>query len=399
MTDRREKMTTDIVVVGGGIIGSSIAYNLAKKGKKIVLLERKGLVSGSSGACDQGILLQSKAPNEHLRLAIYSLELYKGLSEELRRDIEFEQNGYMVLIENEKELEVMKEVVKQQNELGLPSRIISREEAMKLQQGINKEAITGAAYCEWDAEVNPYMTAMAYADRAAELGAEIRTYTPVRDLIVEDNCVNGVVTDNEIIYADTVINAAGVWANEIAAMAGVEVPIKPRRGQIFISDEFPKFVHKGMINARYIVAKHHPELLKADGSMKAKLGVGLSFTQSKKGNVMFGATREFVGYDTSNTVIGLREVLANATHLVPALKQLNIIRTISGLRPYTPDSKPLIGYIKGLDGFFMAAGHEGDGISLAPATGKMVAELIVDGKTDIPAADSFDVNRFNIKVK
>ena len=92
---------------------------------------------------------------------------------------------------------------------------------------------------------------------------------------------------------------------------------------------------------------------------------------------MFGATREFVGYDVSNTVDGLSTILSNAVHLVPGLKNLNIIRTMGGLRPYTPDGRPLIGYVDGVPGFFMAAGHEGDGISLAPATGKLVSDLIV----------------------
>ncbi len=390
-------MKTDIVVIGGGVIGTAIAYYLTKRGKNVVLLEKKYLVNGSSAACDQGVLLQSKAPNEHLELAIYSLNMYKNLSEELNRDLEFVQKGYLVLIENETELEVMKEIVEKQNALGLPSRIISREAAMEMQPGLNPDAFVAAACCDWDSEVNPYIVTMAFADRAAELGAVLKTNCPVTDLVIEDGAVKGVVTPEGTIYADTVINAAGVWAPEIAQMAGLTVPIKPRRGQVYISEAVPKFVHRCVINARYIVAKHHPELLKNDTSMKAKLGVGLCLTQSVKGNVMFGATREFVDFDLSNTIDGLREVLANAAHLVPGVKDLNIIRTMSGLRPYTPDSKPLIGYVDGVPGFFMAAGHEGDGISLAPATGKLVADLIVDGTTDVPAAASFDANRFPLR--
>ncbi len=389
-------MTTDIIVIGGGIIGSAIAYNLTKRGKRVVLLEKKYLVNGASASCDQGILLQSKAPGDHLRLAIYSMEMYKGLEKELSRELEFSQKGYLVLIENEMELKTMEDVVRQQNACGLPSEIISAEEAMGLQPGLNRDAIVAAAFCPWDGEVNPYMTTFAYADRAAEMGAVIKTSCPVTGLLIENGQVKGVKTPEEVIYAETVVNAAGAWAPFIGQMAGLDIPIKPRRGQVYITEEVPKFVHKGAINARYIVAKHHPELLKNDTSKKAKLGVGISLTQSFKGNVLFGASREFVGYDASNTLEGLREVLANATHLVPGLKRLNIIRTMGGLRPYPPDSKPLIGYVKGLPGFFMAAGHEGDGISLAPATGKLVADLILDGHTDVPAAESFDVNRFEL---
>lgn len=389
-------MTTDIIVIGGGIIGSSITYYLTKRGKRVVQLEKDYLVNGASAACDQGILLQSKAPNEHLTLALYSLEMYKGLSKELERDLEFSQRGYLVLIEHEHELDSMKGLIQKQNELGLPSQLISVEEAMRMQPGINREAIVGAAFCPWDGEVNPYFTALAYAGKAAGMGAVIKTRCPVTSLIMKNGCVKGVMTPEGPIYAETVINAAGAWAPDIGKMAGVDIPIKPRRGQILITEAVPRFVHKGVINARYVVAKLHPETLKNDTSKKAQLGVGITLTQSEKGNVMFGATREFAGYDTSNTTEGIEQLLANAVHLVPGIKKLNIIRTIGGLRPYSPDGKPLIGHVKGMEGFFMAAGHEGDGISLAPVTGKMVSELIVDGHTDVPAAGSFDANRFDM---
>ena len=142
------------------------------------------------------------------------------------------------------------------------------------------------------------------------------------------------------------------------------------------------------------MAKHHPELLSDDRSLAAKLGVGFCITQSAKGNVMFGASREFAGYENTNTPDGLREILSNAVRLMPGIRSLNIIRTMSGLRPYSPDSKPLIGFVRDVPGLFLAAGHEGDGVSLAPATGKMAADLILQGKTDVPAAASFNPNRF-----
>jgi len=179
-------------------------------------------------------------------------------------------------------------------------------------------------------------------------------------------------------------------------MAGLNIPIKPRRGQVFITETMPPFVHKCVLNARYIVAKHHPETLKNDHSLKAKLGVGIALTQSHKGNILFGGTREFVGYDTQNSVDGIMEAAKNAIHLVPGLSHMKLIRLMGGVRPYPPDSKPLIGFVNQLEGFFMAAGHEGDGICLAPASGKLVADLIVDGSTDIPAAASFDPNRFHL---
>jgi len=384
----------DVIIIGGGIIGCAIAYNLQKRGKNVLLLEKNNLVAGASGSCDQGILLQSKAPNEHLLLGIRNVEMYRELGKELGRDLEFTQKGYLLLMESEQECEVIDQLIVKQRALGLPVERVSMDEAVKLQPGINRDVVVGATFCPMDSEVNPYITALAYADNAARLGAEIRTRTPVTGLVTEGSAVRGVHTATETILADTVICACGVWAPEIGRMAGLEIPIKPRKGQVFITEPVPLFMHHNLLNARYIVAKHHPEILRNDNSLKATLGVGFCMTQSAKGNVMFGASREFAGMDNTNNIEGLREVMDNAAKIMPPIRKLNLIRTMSGLRPYSPDSKPLIGFVNGLEGFFLAAGHEGDGVSLAPTTGKMVADLLIDGHTDVPAAGSFDPNRF-----
>lgn len=389
-------MTADVIVIGGGVIGSAAAYNLTKRGLRVIQLERDYFSSGASGACDQMVIPQSKTPNEHLSLALYSVELYKHLSEELERDVEYVRKGALILIENEQEKETMAGIVEKQNALGLHTRMISVDEAMRLQPGLNPDAIVGAVYGDADGEVNPFKMNLAFTDRAKELGAVVHTGEAVQEILVRSGKVYGVKTSKDTYYAPVVVNAAGAWAPVVGAMAGLNIPIKPRRGQVFITETMPPFVQKCVLNARYIVAKHHPETLKNDHSLKAKLGVGIALTQSHKGNILFGGTREFVGYDTQNSVEGIMEAAKNAIHLVPGLRHMKLIRLMGGVRPYPPDSKPLIGFVDQLEGFFMAAGHEGDGICLAPASGKLVADLIVDGTTDVPAAASFDPNRFNL---
>ena len=387
-------MTADVIVIGGGVIGSAATYNLTKRGLRVIQLERDYFSSGASGACDQMVIPQSKTPNEHLSLALYSVELYKRLKEELGRDVEYVQKGALILIENEQERETMAGIVDKQNALGLHTRMISVDEAMRMQPGLNPDAIVGAVYGDADGEVNPFKMNLAFTDRARELGAVVHTGEAVQEILVRSGKVCGVKTAKATYYAPIVVNAAGAWAPVVGAMAGLNIPIKPRRGQVFITETMPPFVNKCVLNARYIVAKHHPETLRNDHSLKVKLGVGIALTQSHKGNILFGGTREFVGYDTQNSVDGILEAARNAIHLVPGLRNMKLIRLMGGVRPYPPDSKPLIGYVNGLEGFFMAAGHEGDGICLAPASGKLVADLIVDGATDVPAAASFDPNRF-----
>jgi len=205
--------------------------------------------------------------------------------------------------------------------------------------------------------------------------------------------VEGIETAQGPIYAPIVVNAAGAWAPIIGEMVGLHLPIKPRRGQIMITEPVAPYIAKGMLSASYIVAKFNADKLKESKSKAVQLGVGLSLSQTKKGNILIGATREFVGYDVRNTHEGIQAILKNAIRLVPGLGSIHIIRTMGGVRPYTPDGLPLVGYVNNLEGYFMSAGHEGDGIALSPVTGKIVADMIVDGKTFMDVS-ALDPNRF-----
>jgi sarcosine oxidase subunit beta len=384
----------DVIIIGGGVIGTSIAFHLAKRSKRILLVEKYGLASGASGSCDQQIILQSKSPGVHLKLALSSAELYQGIVEELDHDIEYKRSGGMILIETQEEMQVMEDFVKRQQQTGLQVEILQREDAVKLQPGLAQH-IVGATYNPQDSEVNPMEVTLAFAKAAKKLGTEVLLETEVTSLSIDGNTVEGVITEKGKYYADIVINAAGAWAPEIGKMIGLNIPIKPRRGQIVISEAVAPFLKKVMLSAQYIVAKFHPEILKNASSRARQLGVGLALSQSKKGNILIGATREFVGYDTGVTYDGIKEILKNAARLVPPLKDLNIIRVMAGLRPYTPDGLPLIGWFEGLEGFFMAAGHEGDGIALSPVTGRIVSELICDGRAFVDISP-FDPNRFTL---
>jgi sarcosine oxidase subunit beta len=221
----------------------------------------------------------------------------------------------------------------------------------------------------------------AFAKAAKRLGAEIYLNTGVLDIRVEKSKVKSVITNRGEIQTKVVINAAGVYAPMIGEMVGLSLPIKPRRGQIIVTEPVPKLVMADVLCAKYIVAKYNPKNLERSDNPETRLGVGLSLSQTHDGQILIGATREFVGYNKSTTHEALRAILRNATRLVPALKLIHAIRSFAGLRPYTPDGLPLLGQVEGIQGFIMAAGHEGDGIALSPVTGKIISELIVDGKT------------------
>jgi len=375
----------EVVVIGGGVIGSSIVYYLAKKGIKVILLEKNGIASGTSSACEGLVFLQSKKPGVHLKLALESSKKFSNLKEELNYDIEYRNNGGMVIIENNEELKAMKIFVEEQRNIGLDVSLLDRDRAKEKEPALSQD-ILGSTYSPLDAQVNPMYLSFAFISSARNLGAEVYTHTEVTGIRLKFNRINSIETTIGEIKTDIAINAAGIYAPEIGKMIGLEIPIKPRRGQLLVTESVPKILNGVLISAKYIAAKFNPSLAETEGE-------GISIEQTVNGNILIGSTREFVSFDKNVTPEGINSIAKHIILLFPRLKEINIIRTFAGLRPYTPDGLPILGKVEGIEGFIMAAGHEGDGIALSPITGDLIAELVVKGETSIPL-DEFKLERF-----
>ena len=382
----------DAVIIGGGIIGCSIAYYLAKKGIRPIVVERRGVGEGTSSACDGFIFMQTKKPGLPLTLAMESAGIYQTLSKELGSEVYYQRPGGLILIETEEQLAVMEEVVANQKKCGMEVEIISGDDARKMEPYLSKN-IAAAAYSALDGHADPIATTLAFAKKAKELGAEFWTHTQVTGITVKNGAVRGVQTSRGEIETECAVVAAGAWSPFIGEMVGLDVPIRPRRGQTMVTEPLPPIFHKELLCARYIAIKHHPELAKGSDDPGLKLGVGLSIEQTEHGNLLIGNNREFAGYDVSTSFEVLREVCNYVTRFVPFLKDVNIIRTFSGLRPFCEDGSPIIGATKALPGLIFATGHEGDGIALAPITGELVSDLIKEGKTKHDIS-SFSSDRF-----
>ena len=367
--------STDVIVVGGGVIGTSVAYYAAKAGKKVALLDRGDIAAGTSGACDGFIILQSKNPGPHLELALQSAAMYRTLSAELDYDLEYMPCGGMVVAETEKQAELLRGLIKKQQAAGLAVELLPIKEARE-SEPLLAEDLWGAAYCKEDAQVNPIRVAQGFAQAAGRLGAQIQSGVDVKGLVVENGRVCGVQTNEGELKAEQVVNAAGVWAPELVAPYGLELPIKPRRGQILVTEPLPTMLRHVLLCACYLIAKYHPEELDLT-DRQHRLGVGLAVEQTAHGGLLIGSTREFVGFDRRTTLAGIEAVARHAKRILPSLANVNIIRTFSGLRPHTPTGLPILGPVAELPGLIMAAGHEGDGIALAPVTGKKIAEYLV----------------------
>ena len=379
--------TADVVVIGAGVIGSSIAYQLSKRKIKVVLLEKEELLAGSSGACGGMIFLQSKSPGDHLKLALESARRFCHLEEELETDIDYKNNGGMIIVENKAELETLKQIIEKQKETGLAVCLLDQKQAVELEPCL-KTDILGSTFSPLDAQVNTIALTFAFVNAAKRLGTRLYTDTKAIGIGQKFQRVNSVKTSRGEIETETVVNAAGVHAPQIGELLDLKIPIKPRRGQLLVTEAVVPIISRCLLSAQYICAKFDPDLEKTGGG-------GVSIEQTSNGNLLIGSTREFVGFDRNTTYEGMKYITRHIARIIPKIKDIQIIRAFAGLRPYTPDGLPVLGHTHAVDGFIMAAGHEGDGITLSPITGEIIADLIVDNKTDF-CLNGFKLERFNI---
>lgn len=382
---RSTPKTADVVIIGAGVIGASIAFHLTRHGIKPLVVEKNEPAAGSSGACDGLVFLQSKKPGLHLKLALESRKRFDALVHILGSGIEFKKTGGMCVIEDEAELAAMRLSVDEQQRSGLEMELIDGAEARRREPCLSEKVIA-ATFSTLDSQVNPYALTFAFLAAAKFAGAKILTGETVRTVEVASGKVRAVVTDNRKIDTAVVVNAAGALAAEVGRLVGLKIPITPRRGQILVTAAVPPLLRHCLISAQYVAAKFNPELA-------AQGGMGFSLEQADSGNILIGSSREFVGFDRRTTFDGIRTIASRIVPVVPALKRVPVIRTFGGLRPYTPDGLPILGKVAGLDGFIMSAGHEGDGIALSAITGELIAELIAMGRTPFPL-DAFRLERF-----
>lgn len=363
-------------------MGMSTAYYLTLQGKRVLILEAGIFGAGASGACDDMILFQSKKPGINLELAFESLELYHALNVDLKHDLGFENYGGMVLIKDQKELEIMEEFVQQQRMYGLDVVMLDEKEMRKRQPHISSRFIA-STYSPMDAQIDPFHVMYGFFHVAKNLGLEYRKKTPVVGIEKQGNGDFRITTQSgEVFEATQVVNAAGTWAGEIAAMVGENVPITPKRGQIIITEKIPMVGETNLWSAEYLVSKLRPEVKTEISEEHKALGLGFAFTRSFGGNYLIGSTREYAGFDTRTTMEGVNAIVKQAVSYIPLLKDIHFIRAIAGLRPSTPDGKMILGEHPDVPGFYTASGHEGDGISLAPITGKLLSDMMCGAPSD-----------------
>ncbi|OQB22786.1 MAG: Sarcosine oxidase subunit beta [Firmicutes bacterium ADurb.Bin182] len=369
------KNSADVVIIGGGISGCCIAYNLAKKGvKNVVVLDKSYICSGSTGACGAGVRMQW-GTEMNCRIAKHSINFYEHANEtlEYEGDVEFKQKGYLLIADTDKEIEQFKKNIEVQHKCGIPSRMVSLEEAKEIVPHLNTSILKGAAFCEKDGFLNPFLTTDAFYRAAKKLGATFYTFTEATGIKVENGKVKGVQTNKGFISTDIVVNAANGWSKEICAMAGIDIPVYSERHQILVTEPVEPM----------------------QDPMVMSFGLNLYVQQSPHGSFIMGRGDPNEPHDLRITSSWhfLEEMAKTIDKVLPAIGRLRVIRQWAGLYNMTPDRQPIYDKSAEAEGFYMAIGYSGHGFMFGPVTGTVISEMIL-GETPTIDVSVLNLARF-----
>lgn len=366
------KSSAGCVIIGGGVVGTAIAYYLAKRGMRdVVVVESRHLACGATGRCGGGIR-QQWSTEANTELAIESVRLFKTLEDELDADIEFLQGGYLVLAYTDEDVSQFRKNVELQRALGLQVEALSPAEIRtEVTSHLNTDGVRMATWCPEDASANPFLTTQAYAEAAARLGVNVELFTRVRRILVDGDRVTGVETDRGTIAAPVVVVAAGSHSVPIARTAGVELPVVPYRREILVTEPLERFFHPMIISFSF----------------------GVYFRQTKHGAIIggFADPDEPAGFNETSSLDFLVGMSKKLSHLMPVLRPVKVVRQWAGMYDVTPDAQPILGATDSVGGLFQASGFSGHGFMIAPKVAQLLAQAITGETPDL------DIERLNAR--
>ncbi|MFC0845555.1 MULTISPECIES: NAD(P)/FAD-dependent oxidoreductase [Streptomyces] len=367
-----KRHSLDAVIVGAGVVGAACAYYAGRSGLRVAVVDRGPVAGGTTGAGEGNLLVSDKEAGPELDLALLSTRLWRDLAHVLPPEIEYEPKGGLVVAPDEAALTALRAFAEEQRKAGVRAREIAPDRLYDLEPHLAPGLAGGFLYPQ-DAQVQPAQAAAQLLRAARQFGAEVHLDQEVKDVLTgPDGRIRGVRTPQGDLLAPAVVNAAGTWGGEVAALAGTSLPVLPRRGFVLVTEPLPRLVRHKVYAADYIADV-------ASGSAALQSSAVVEGTAA--GPVLIGATRERVGFDRALSTEALRRLAAQAAALFPVLTGVRAIRTYHGFRPYLPDHLPAIGPDPRVPGLLHACGHEGAGIGLAPATGLLLASALRGERT------------------
>ena len=371
--------TAEVVIIGGGIVGSSIAYHLTAAGcKDVLVIERESAQGkGSTGKSMGGVRAQFSMPIS-IQMSLYSIPFYASFDEALGHPAGYRPQGYLFCATAEKHLAYLRANYEKQVALGLKDvRLITAEEIRGMFPQLRSDDIIGGSFCSTDGFVDPYSAMIGFMSWAADHGAKLSKHTEVTGIRHDAAGVAEVMTTHGSIATRKVVDAAGPWAAEIAEMAGIDLPVEPLRRMLVPTEPFDQFPHTA--------------------PMIIDMSTGFHFRPEALGFLLaWNDPDETPGYKTDFEPTFIEKILTRAADRVPMFENLavNPKRAWAGLYEMTPDHHPILGEAPDLPGFFLANGFSGHGVMHAPATGKILSDLILTGKTDLVDVSLLALSRF-----
>lgn len=382
--------SVDVAIVGAGVIGTVTAYILAKAGFRVLVIERKDIGAGTSSSAAAAALLQTKTSAKKLSLANTSLNLLDELHEQLEGRFEYAHTGSLLAATTDDELQLVRDMNASLKSLGLDVEFLDGKQARETMPVLGQSVI-GASYSSHDAQINPLELVSACAQAARLKGVAFATFTELLGIETSGETIVAVQTSAGRVLANTVINAAGVWAPQVAHMANVSLPVSPLKGELLITERMPPQMHGTLIAAKYLLSKARAE--ENTSGQTAKRSVGITLVQVAHGNFVVGSTRDPEGLDKRSTYDGIHELVHQLLELTPTLANVHLLRAYAGLRPLTPDGSPIIGRTPQLPGFIQAAGFGGDGLAMSAITADMILGILT-GNQDDELLVNFSLDRF-----
>lgn len=366
MSGSTDRQGSDAVVVGAGIVGAACAYYASRAGLSVTVLERGTVGSGTTSRGEGNILVSDKAPGPELDLALWSRALWGELGGELGTDaIELDEKGGLVVATTA--LEPLLAFADGQRNAGVEAIPVPTDGLRDLEPHLAADLPGGVHYPQ-DLQVQPVLAAAALVRAAQSRGARLEQGVEVTGVERDGSgAVTAVLASGRRFPTRTVVNAAGTWGSEVAERLGGPVPVLPRRGFILVTEPLPRVVRHKVYSADYV-----ENVASSDAGLETSVVV----EGTRGGSVLVGASRERVGFDTAMSVDVVRRLATQAVRLFPFLADVALMRLYRGFRPYCPDHLPVIGADPRVPGLVHACGHEGAGIGLAPATGRLVTQQL-----------------------
>src|SRR5256714_1795182 len=371
--------TADVVIIGSGIVGSSVAYHLAQAGcRNVLVIEREAHQGkGSTGKSMGGVRAQFSTP-VNIQMSKYSIDFFARFDDVVGHPADYRAHGYLFCATNENHLAYLKANRERQNALGVTNvEWVTPEDILKMVPQLRVDDILGGTFCPTDGFVDPHSVMMGFMLNAREKGVRLWLDTEVTGIEVETNQIKGVIASRGFVATKVVVNAAGAWAAQIAKMAGAELPVEPLRRQLVPTEPFDQ------------LPQRFP--------MVIDMSTGFHFRREGKGILLaWNDPDETSGFKTEFDPTFVEKILTRAASRVPVLAEagVNPRRAWAGLYEMTPDHHAIIGPALNVDGLYFVNGFSGHGVMHSPASGRVAAELVLHGHSDLIDASQLRIERF-----